>query len=268
MKLHIFLLLPQDDDSIIKILEKDNDSFEPLLKEVCDILSNIQNKSDINLYYDSENIKNFLDYTKHCSDEKHLKSKKFQMQTFIGKKSTDIATKPLKDDACIYVLWNYDKLPSVEYNPHETLSEIAEKIFAYPNENYLLLNLSEHIKTCRNVLLICKDAKHISDLPKFVRIPFVTDKEELELWLATNHITKFSLLDRNLFSRTTYIEQGQRVYQEILTNCYWYLDAFHNQNDKDKHYEVFNANGEHIGEANLDGVLDTSKQENGRTIDI
>jgi predicted ATPase len=53
------------------------------------------------------------------------------------------------------------------------------------------------------------------------------------------------------------------VYKEISTNRYWYLDNLH----KD-HYEVFNAMGEHIGVANLQGEIDTSKREKGRRITV
>ena len=46
------------------------------------------------------------------------------------------------------------------------------------------------------------------------------------------------------------------IYQEKDTNYYWYLDNFHKT-----HYEVFDSTGkQHIGEANLQGRIDTSKR--------
>jgi hypothetical protein len=67
---------------------------------------------------------------------------------------------------------------------------------------------------------------------------------------------------------------GETIYKEIKTEDgknterYWYLDNFHTQHEENKHYEVFNAQGNHIGEANLDGKIDTSKKDNAKTITI
>ena len=71
----------------------------------------------------------------------------------------------------------------------------------------------------------------------------------------------FSLKDGSRFQKDRRIVQGQNVYREIDTGCYWYLDNLH----KD-HYEVFDRNGQHIGTANTDGVVDPSKRVNGRTL--
>jgi hypothetical protein len=65
------------------------------------------------------------------------------------------------------------------------------------------------------------------------------------------------------FTRTSKVEQGQQVYKETSTNRYWYLDKFHKT-----HYEVFNSVGKHIGEANLDGIIDESKKDNTKTITL
>jgi hypothetical protein len=65
------------------------------------------------------------------------------------------------------------------------------------------------------------------------------------------------------FTRTGKTEQGQQVYKEIGTNRYWYLDNFHKN-----HYEVFDSQCNHIGEANLNGTIDESKKDNTKTITI
>ena len=74
---------------------------------------------------------------------------------------------------------------------------------------------------------------------------------------------EFSLNDMSLFQKTNsiYMPTKQRVYREIRTGRYWYLDALHKN-----HYEVFDANDNHIGEASLDGVLDYSKADKSRSI--
>ncbi len=74
-------------------------------------------------------------------------------------------------------------------------------------------------------------------------------------------ICPFSLKDGTRFQKDGRIVQGQNVYREINTGYYWYLDNLHKN-----HYEVFDKNGQHIGTANTDGVIDHSKRVNGRTL--
>lgn len=74
---------------------------------------------------------------------------------------------------------------------------------------------------------------------------------------------KFSLEDKSLFQRTNsiYSPTKQRVYREIRTGYYWYFDTFHKN-----HYEVFDAYDNHLGEASLKGIMDTSKADKSRSI--
>ena len=74
-------------------------------------------------------------------------------------------------------------------------------------------------------------------------------------------IYRFSLKDGTRFQKDGRIVQGQNVYREIDTGYYWYLDNLHKN-----HYEVFDRNGQHVGNANTDGVIDPSKKVNGRTL--
>lgn len=68
-------------------------------------------------------------------------------------------------------------------------------------------------------------------------------------------IYRFSLKDGTRFQKDRRIVQGQNVYREIDTGYYWYLDNLHKN-----HYEVFDRNGQHIGTANMDGYIDTTKK--------
>ncbi|GAB6010868.1 hypothetical protein [Viscerimonas tarda] len=71
-----------------------------------------------------------------------------------------------------------------------------------------------------------------------------------------------SLLDNTeRFSRTHENRQGQVVYKEIDTGKFWYLDNLHRD-----HYEVFDSDRKHIGIANLQGTIDTTRRVNGRTL--
>ena len=74
---------------------------------------------------------------------------------------------------------------------------------------------------------------------------------------------QFSLADKSKFQRTNsiYYPTKQRVYREIRTGYYWYFDVYHKN-----HYEVFDENDNHLGEASLEGVIDSSKADPSRSI--
>jgi hypothetical protein len=260
MGLNLFLLLPQTDGGLLEIIQT-KDDYKQFVKEISDIVSILSDHS-VKLFYDSENIKTFIGTCEQFENEIYLANAANQIRSFISPKSVDIYTNLSKDKECIYVLWNLNKLLLVEYAP-DIIAEIAEKMLSSPNEKFLLLNISENIKADRNVLLVCKDAKHIPELPIFIRIMYVIDKSELALWLATNHIHDFSLFDKNRFTKTNFIEQGQRVFQENKTKYYWYLDNLHKN-----HYEVFDNTGKHFGESDLNGQIDNSKKKPAKTINI
>jgi hypothetical protein len=251
--LNIFLPFPQTDDTISKIILDEN-SYKRFVKEYLETISAISKESSVKLFYDSDNIRYFIDACKKFENEHYLNEAENQIRKFIPQNSNDIQNKTIKDGNCIYVLWNSNKSPCVEQTS-KIIEEIAERIICYQNEKFILFNISENIETDRDVLLVCKDARHILDLPKFARIPYITDKYSLDLWLATNHIVEFSLLNKSCFTSTKKIEQGQRVYKEIKADRYWYLDNLH----KD-HYEVFDSNGEYIGKANLRGEINKTKK--------
>lgn len=71
----------------------------------------------------------------------------------------------------------------------------------------------------------------------------------------------FSLKDGTRFQKCRKNVQGQNVYREIDTDYYWYLDNLHKN-----HYEVFDRKRQHIGTANTDGIIDSSKKVNGRIL--
>lgn len=82
-----------------------------------------------------------------------------------------------------------------------------------------------------------------------------------DLLKAREIVIPFSLKNSIRFSKTSRINQGQIVYKELSTNRYWCLDNLHKN-----HYEVFDSTNNHIGIADLNGHIDTSKKVNGRKL--
>jgi hypothetical protein len=74
-------------------------------------------------------------------------------------------------------------------------------------------------------------------------------------------IVIFSLKDPTRFNKTNFERQGQMVYKETRTGCFWYLDNLHKN-----HFEVFDSKEEHIGIADMQGNVDTSKRVSGRKL--
>ena len=74
------------------------------------------------------------------------------------------------------------------------------------------------------------------------------------------------LRDSKRFQPTTYRWHERRVYQEIGTGYHWYVDNLHK--GVSAHLEVFDDNGNHIGEATLDGTLDVGKSDPSKRLKL
>lgn len=265
MSLQVFVFLPDSEESILEISDRES-NFKGSASE---LLRYLRKRQDVTIFYDEENIKTFLDLYGEITGETYLHKPKDWLYHMLGKTALTLKENSQTQSDCLYLWWRIEDL-SVSY-ANVTLSGIAERIFTYPNESYLLLNIGNALPSERGFLTIFKDAKHLPDLPdKFAHIPFVIDKEALDIWLAKNHQPAFSLSDSNRFQRTSQVYQGKPVFEERKTGYFWYLDNFHKLDnqaiDIPRHYEVFDAQRQHIGIADLQGTLDLSKRIVGRIL--
>ena len=91
-----------------------------------------------------------------------------------------------------------------------------------------------------------------------------SQKEAFEKWLDLP-LTPINAFLRNSerFIRTKFVQQGATVFQEKSTSYYWYLDNLHKNE-----FEVFNSNKEHIGVANLEGIIQPNSKIDGRVINM
>lgn len=260
MILHAFLLLPDDKSDILEIVA-DRSAFDLLIDETGKALQILREKKGVKTYYDSKNQKSFWDACDEFDHGVYMDSAKSKIRSLLGHNSLDIRENPTTDNAS-YVLWNVD---SATAKSPDMIAEIVERInkwFSFEN-TCLLLNMGTSVKACRDVILAFKDAKHIKSLPSaFARIQFVTNASELQIWLATEFVQKFSLSDENRFQRTGHVQQGEQVYKEIRTGRYWYLDNLHKNE-----YEIFDSNLRHLGTADLEGNFDAGGRVPGRKMD-
>ncbi len=95
----------------------------------------------------------------------------------------------------------------------------------------------------------------------FMLLPTGDEVLGLELTETDGH---FSLIGNREFERTNYRWVHQTMFKKTSDNSYWYFDYFHRDNKI--HYEVFNEDGDHLGEASAAGVLQPGTADRNKSI--
>lgn len=260
MAVKVFIYLAEKDENLIIELAHKSEKITDFVRNLIEIFVVIK-ENDREIFYDSENINQFFSIIKNLVEDKiYLENPLSALRSKLGKTAKNIRDSLFSHlQSNHFIIWNFDKF-SIDY-AHLLLKELTERIICYPKELYLLVNIGDDFQTNRHFLTIFKDGLQGENLPNnFIKIPFVSDVEELRLWIATHHVKSFSLLDKSRFKKTNYIQQGKPVYEEFATGHFWYLDNFHKNE-----YEVFDSQKQHIGVADLEGNLDAIKAVAGRT---
>lgn len=168
---------------------------------------------------------------------------------------------------CSYV-WN-------EVEVAETsVAELAERSIRGQNGFLISMNPSKFSEV--KPILIQKECGAIATLFS------VASEMELEEWYGRNPIlgligyplnvdrpptdVETVLANRTRFRRTIKRNQGRVVYQERSTGRQYCVDNLHHS--AAAHLEVFDAAGRHIGEASTTGVLDMSKADALKTLEM
>ena len=156
--------------------------------------------------------------------------------------------------------YNWDITTHQVLPEHDGLEHLAWRHLQL-NEDFVCIDNCSH---CNDQLVLFQDAPHKKDYPQtFIKVPCFHQTKDLMDYAQAKGAFSFTLKDNNRFKKCNSINpiQGAIVYKEIATGHFWYLDMFHKT-----HYEVFDHTGKHLGEANLDGVLDTKQKDNNKTI--
>ncbi len=141
----------------------------------------------------------------------------------------------------------------------QTLAEISERKMRDMYKKFLLLNFNKSSFADLSHTMVIKNEADTID------ISCVDTIKKTEKWIEENCITIPIVENTERFERTSKQVKGATVYKEKSTGYYWYLDTLHRN-----HYEVFNEQKEHLGEADLEGNLDRSKKDSSKNgkIDI
>ncbi|MCX6579451.1 MAG: hypothetical protein NT166_04645 [Candidatus Aminicenantes bacterium] len=167
--------------------------------------------------------------------------------------------------------WNDEREHSLEDsfeydNESVTGTSMAELAERRLNDLQLLGVLINFPKSKFERLEIARVLKNKTDE---IDLECIEDSGTLEKWLYKHSLldiydetsqeppidSQTVLRDSHRFQATSMpFQQGRKVYKEIKTGYYWYVDNLHT--GKAVHIEVFNKNFHHLGEADLQGNID------------
>lgn len=261
MKIKAYFLFPETDEEFLKIGDDPN-SYKSLIEEVRIIKFQLKTHNNFELCYDSANLNMFLSKAEILIGGKYLASCRVQLNHLFGNYTRNLNTPFLRDVECIYVHWNINR--NIE-DSNTFFSELAESKLVEGQDKTILINISNAFHSDRDSVHIIKDAKQYNELPLLINIPIANNEIEFSQWYTSLLTPNFSLQDKSRFRVTTYIWVKQKIYIEITTTNYWYYDYYHKENIR--HYEVFNNQGVHLGEANINGVLNSAKADKNKRID-
>ena len=260
MKIKVFLLFPENDDDFLSLGDNPQ-TYIDLIEEVANIKQQLRERQGFELNYDSYNTNLFLTKVETLINEEYLANCRKQLLLLIGTHSRDVTKNSFLSTDSIYVNYCIDQ-PLTAANA--IASEAAEAKLKESSGQIAFINVAEAYKTNRDYLYVIKDAVQINALPQLLSIPIINNDIEFAEWIVTLSNSNFSLRDKNLFTRTAYRWKKQLIFKKRNEEEFWYFDYFHKENKV--HYEVFDSTGIHRGEANIEGVLDTTKADGNKRI--
>lgn len=262
-QLDIFLLFPQSDEEIFR-LSDDLDLYKDIPKQLNFIKKSIRT-GEYKLFYDSENIAAFCEKAAILCSGSYLDDIRDQLLYLLGRNALDVAHTKNPNPSHYYYQWF-----------SETASVIikTDRLHMYAAENKLsgkesaIISFSYEDPWNRDIIPLIQESIYNNTLPQICNIPYFNPVGSFIEWYKSKVLDNrtFSLTDITRFERTSklYKKSKRRIYKERSTNRYWYYDFFHSDNKE--HYEVFDNTGNHVGEADMNGVLDETKKDKTKSI--
>lgn len=157
---------------------------------------------------------------------------------------------------------NYILVETSQSVTNTSVAEITERKLQKSEIAFLLVNFScsEFTNTHPNFSLCQLITVIKNQTEPSVNLDCLDNKAAFEQWVQDKlDFRNFLERNTNRFNKTSKDVQGQSVYSEIETGNSWYLDNLHKN-----HFEVFNKQGEHLGEADLEGNLNKKKADKNK----
>lgn len=258
MEASLYLLLP---------VEKGVLDIPLTYDALCSMFSSLINvkvfakKENINLriFYDKENISQFMaDARTVVDDGAYLNKPYLMLQEFVSKASTEVHEADILDPSCCYARWD-----TITCGIDVDAPLVVKCAFESPTVT-CVLSLSPLIPTEYYLVSIIKDKIFGEGLPKLKSVPLFFNADNCVQWLSSQLDGRFSLLRGSVFQRTHFRWNNQSIFKKKSDDTYWYLDYFHRDNYF--HYEVFNRDGVHLGEASSEGQLIAGTNDPSKSI--
>ncbi len=139
-----------------------------------------------------------------------------------------------------------------------TLAEVAERNLQLDKENIVVNFINSVYQNCKEVDVFKNDEKYIKPI-KIYCIENIKAFEEKIFEQAIDY--EAFIKNTSLFKKLNFQVQGKSIYQRLENGQYWYLDNLHKTS---RHFEVFDKNQTHLGEADLEGNIDYSKADSAK----
>jgi hypothetical protein len=146
-----------------------------------------------------------------------------------------------------------------------SIAEITERKLQNGDVAFLLINfINSNFNVCHNKYSLCQVITVSKNGQTQIELDCLDNKDSFEQWVQDKLDTR-NFLERNpeQFQKIQEIFQGASIYIESKTHKYWYLDNLHKN-----HFEVFSKEGNHLGEANLNGEIDINKRDDKKKLKL
>lgn len=262
-QIDIFLLFPQTEEEILRL--GDNlDLYKDIPKQLA-LIKQLVRTGEYKLFYDSENITAFCKQAAILCGGKYLDNIRRQLLYLLGKKALDVAHTKNPNPSHDYYQWFSDTTSVIIKT--DSLHRCAAENKLTGNDS-AIISFSYEDPWNRDIIPLIQESRYNNTLPQICNIPYFNPVGTFIEWYKSKILDNrsFSLTDITRFERTNkfYEKSKRRIYKERSTNRYWYYDFFHSDNKE--HYEVFDNIGNHVGEADMNGVLDETKKDKTKSI--
>lgn len=202
----------------------------------------------LRIFFDQDNIGRFkADVGELVDDGTYLDKPAAILRRFVSSQSTDVNKEQFLDGECSYIRWD-----TITCSADADAPLVVKSAFESPYAP-CVLSLSPKIPTDYYKVTLIKDRVYCEGLPELKDIPLFFTANDCLAWLSSLLEDHFSLIGNNAFVATSYHWNNQRIFEKVDDGSYWYYDFFHRDNKI--HYEVFNHEGDHLGEASEEGRL-------------
>ena len=257
MAVYLFFLFPDEGN----VLNANNpiEDVKRVFMELSLIKKNLREKRiDFSFCYDSDNLRQYLEAVKVLDEENKVVNKAIQIKSIISTSSIDVLGFDKSRNDSTYALWDILAENKVCFE----VSKLFKNLCYYEKPGLYSFRQGE---TGNTEIGIIEDAIYKSELPKLVRVPIFLCTEDCIDWIKSFAEGEFCLSKNPDFSLTHLRWGKQSIYLHNETGKYWYYDFFHSENGR-PHYEVFNADGTHEGESDLNGNPIQGTKDNTKSI--